>query len=165
MAFDFSLDKKKLSRSLSHSCISPNAYARVRLSPLWYSCWMEETMHYNVLRAPVVISLMLNLLFLCNIVRVLFMKLRAPAGPQGGAPSRNILQAFRYVVKHFDSFIRCHFHSIILNQHLFWYQERGPKALCYKLTGLFQRNAVNNINWPDAIKWIFQSHGCANSMI
>lgn len=41
--------------------------------------------------------MMLNLMFLCNIVRVLFMKLRAPAGPQGGAPSRNILQAFRYV--------------------------------------------------------------------
>lgn len=58
---------------------------------------MFETVHTDVLRAPVVISLMLNLLFLCNIVRVLFMKLRAPAGPQGGAPSRNILQAFRYV--------------------------------------------------------------------
>lgn len=60
---------------------------------------MFETVHTDVLRAPVVISLMLNLLFLCNIVRVLFMKLRAPAGPQGGAPSRNILQAFRYVAQ------------------------------------------------------------------
>lgn len=59
------------------------------------SCWMNETPYNNILVAPVCISMMLNLSFLCNIVRVLFMKLRAPAGPQGGAPSRNILQAFR----------------------------------------------------------------------
>lgn len=62
------------------------------------SCWMNETPYTNILVAPVCISMMLNLMFLCNIVRVLFMKLRAPAGPQGGAPSRNILQAFRYVL-------------------------------------------------------------------
>lgn len=62
------------------------------------SCWMNETPYNNILVAPVCISMMLNLMFLCNIVRVLFMKLRAPAGPQGGAPSRNILQAFRYVL-------------------------------------------------------------------
>lgn len=51
----------------------------------------------NVLIVPVCISMMLNLAFLCNIVRVLLLKLRAPAGPgtnQGG-PSRTILQAFR----------------------------------------------------------------------
>ncbi|XP_031638128.1 calcitonin gene-related peptide type 1 receptor isoform X1 [Contarinia nasturtii] len=58
-------------------------------------CWMTDTPYNNILVAPVCISMMMNLLFLCNIVRVLFMKLRAPAGPQGGAPSRNILQAFR----------------------------------------------------------------------
>lgn len=73
----------------------------VRVFPRFYvhtaiaSCWMNDTPYNNILVAPVCISMMLNLLFLCNIVRVLFMKLRAPAGPQGGAPSRNILQAFR----------------------------------------------------------------------
>lgn len=58
-------------------------------------CWMNETAYTNILVAPVVISMILNLLFLCNIVRVLLLKLKAPAGPQGSAPSRNILQAFR----------------------------------------------------------------------
>lgn len=50
-----------------------------------------------VLIVPVCLSMLLNLLFLCNIVRVLLLKLKAPAGPQaaGGGPSRNILQAFR----------------------------------------------------------------------
>lgn len=60
---------------------------------------MNETPYRYVLVAPVCLSMLLNLLFLCNIVRVLLLKLKAPLGPQGtgGGPSRNILQAFRYV--------------------------------------------------------------------
>lgn len=58
-------------------------------------CWMNETSYTNILVAPVVISMILNLLFLCNIIRVVLLKLKAPAGPQGSAPSRTILQAFR----------------------------------------------------------------------
>lgn len=61
-------------------------------------CWMNESPYTNVLVAPVCLSMLLNLLFLCNIVRVVLLKLRAPAsmsnGPNSG-PSRNILQAFR----------------------------------------------------------------------
>lgn len=59
---------------------------------------MNETSYTNILVAPVVISMVLNLLFLCNIIRVVLLKMKAPAGPQGSsAPSRNILQAFRWV--------------------------------------------------------------------
>lgn len=58
-------------------------------------CWMNETAYTNILVVPVVISMILNLLFLCNIIRVVLLKLKAPAGPQGSAPSRTILQAFR----------------------------------------------------------------------
>ncbi|XP_058822069.1 calcitonin gene-related peptide type 1 receptor isoform X3 [Topomyia yanbarensis] len=58
-------------------------------------CWMNESAYANVLVAPVCISMLLNLLFLCNIVRVVLLKLKAPAGPQGTGPSRTILQAFR----------------------------------------------------------------------
>ncbi|XP_055539715.1 calcitonin gene-related peptide type 1 receptor isoform X2 [Wyeomyia smithii] len=58
-------------------------------------CWMNESTYANVLVAPVCISMLLNLLFLCNIVRVVLLKLKAPAGPQGTGPSRTILQAFR----------------------------------------------------------------------
>ncbi|CRL04308.1 CLUMA_CG017405, isoform C [Clunio marinus] len=61
-------------------------------------CWMNESPYTNVLVAPVCLSMLLNLLFLCNIVRVVLLKLKAPAsmsnGP-GSGPSRNILQAFR----------------------------------------------------------------------
>lgn len=57
---------------------------------------MNETVYTNVLVAPVCVSMLLNLLFLCNIVRVLVLKLKAPLGPQGNSgPSRNIIQAFR----------------------------------------------------------------------
>ncbi|KAJ6641752.1 Calcitonin gene-related peptide type 1 receptor, partial [Pseudolycoriella hygida] len=59
-------------------------------------CWMNETIYTNVLVAPVCLSMLCNLLFLCNIVRVLVLKLKAPLGPQGNSgPSRNIIQAFR----------------------------------------------------------------------
>lgn len=57
---------------------------------------MDETSYVNVLVVPVCTSMLLNLLFLCNIVRVLLLKLKAPMGPQSlNGPSRNILQAFR----------------------------------------------------------------------
>ncbi|EEB16592.1 class B secretin-like G-protein coupled receptor GPRcal1, putative [Pediculus humanus corporis] len=58
-------------------------------------CWMNETKYTNVLVVPVFISMVLNLVFLCNIVRVLMTKLRA--GPHVGSqrPSRTLLQAFR----------------------------------------------------------------------
>lgn len=57
---------------------------------------MDESWYTNVLVAPVCISMLLNLLFLCNIVRVVLLKLKAPAGNSGAAPSRTILQAFRW---------------------------------------------------------------------
>lgn len=65
---------------------------------LIYRCWMNTSSYMNVLVAPVCISMLLNLLFLCNIVRVVLLKLRAPASMANGTgsgPSRNILQAFR----------------------------------------------------------------------
>lgn len=61
-----------------------------------YSCWMSTTVYENILVVPVCISMFLNLLFLCNIVRVVLLKLKAPAGIQGSCgPSRTVLQAFR----------------------------------------------------------------------
>ena len=56
---------------------------------------MDESEYNSVLVVPVVTSMVLNLIFLFNIVRVVLLKLRAPAGPAGGGPSRTILQAFR----------------------------------------------------------------------
>ncbi|XP_046736281.1 calcitonin gene-related peptide type 1 receptor-like isoform X1 [Diprion similis] len=57
-------------------------------------CWINEGNYANVLIYPVCVSTLLNLLFLCNIVRVLLTKLRA--GPAiGTRPSRSMLQAFR----------------------------------------------------------------------
>ena len=85
---------------------------------------MNETKYTNVLVVPVFISMVLNLVFLCNIVRVLMTKLRAGewilpsppsssstspfdrfidwlidsvSGPHVGSqrPSRTLLQAFR----------------------------------------------------------------------
>ncbi|XP_002090917.3 calcitonin gene-related peptide type 1 receptor isoform X2 [Drosophila yakuba] len=59
-------------------------------------CWMSQTNYDNILVVPVCISMFLNLLFLCNIVRVVLLKLNAPASIQGSCgPSRTILQAFR----------------------------------------------------------------------
>ncbi|XP_024945544.1 calcitonin gene-related peptide type 1 receptor isoform X2 [Cephus cinctus] len=57
-------------------------------------CWLSEGNYMNALYYPVCVSTLLNLLFLCNIVRVLLTKLRA--GPAiGSRPSRSMLQAFR----------------------------------------------------------------------
>lgn len=66
---------------------------------LWisFSCWMYETKYTNVLIVPACAAMFMNLIFLCNIVRVLMTKLRA--GPHVGAgsqrPSQAMLQAFR----------------------------------------------------------------------
>lgn len=56
---------------------------------------MDQSAFTNVFVLPVCISMLLNLLFLCNIVRVVLLKLKAPAGPSGQAPSRTVLQAVR----------------------------------------------------------------------
>ncbi|KAF7990226.1 hypothetical protein HCN44_000031 [Aphidius gifuensis] len=57
-------------------------------------CWIDESNYINVLIYPVCVSTLLNLAFLCNIVRVLLTKLRA--GPAiGSRPSRSMLQALR----------------------------------------------------------------------
>ncbi|XP_043268676.1 calcitonin gene-related peptide type 1 receptor isoform X2 [Venturia canescens] len=57
-------------------------------------CWIDEGNYKYVLVLPVGVSTLLNLMFLCNIVRVLLTKLRA--GPAiGTRPSRSMLQAFR----------------------------------------------------------------------
>uniref|UniRef100_A0A182UP12 G-protein coupled receptors family 2 profile 2 domain-containing protein n=1 Tax=Anopheles merus TaxID=30066 RepID=A0A182UP12_ANOME len=58
-------------------------------------CWMNDSSFNKVFVGPVCISMLLNLVFLFNIMRVLLLKLKAPAGPQGAGPSRTILQAFR----------------------------------------------------------------------
>lgn len=56
---------------------------------------MNDSSFNKVFVGPVCISMLLNLVFLFNIMRVLLLKLKAPAGPQGAGPSRTILQAFR----------------------------------------------------------------------
>lgn len=79
------------------------------------SCWMTESSYGMVFIVPVCISMLLNLLFLCNIVRVVLLKMRAPAGPQGSGPSRTILQAFRY--GNFFCFCFC---SVFIRASLTW---------------------------------------------
>ncbi|XP_051166667.1 calcitonin receptor-like isoform X1 [Leptopilina boulardi] len=57
-------------------------------------CWMNEGSYMKVLIYPVCVSTLLNLIFLCNIVRVLVTKLRN--GPAiGTRPTRAMIQAFR----------------------------------------------------------------------
>ena len=56
------LKKKKKSKTFS-------------LSPL--SCWMSETHYHLILSIPVVLSMVLNLFFMLNIIRVLATKLTA----------------------------------------------------------------------------------------
>ncbi|XP_054288547.1 calcitonin gene-related peptide type 1 receptor isoform X2 [Macrosteles quadrilineatus] len=62
-----------------------------------HQCWINESPYTNVLIVLVCFSMALNLVFLCNIVRVLLIKLRA--GPShlaaSNRPSRTLLQAFR----------------------------------------------------------------------
>ncbi|KAF4520989.1 hypothetical protein B566_EDAN002485 [Ephemera danica] len=73
-------------------------YAALRGSASEHSetaeCWIHDSRYTVVLVAPVCASMVISLLFLCNIVRVLVIKLRA--GPRVGArPSRSVLQAVR----------------------------------------------------------------------
>ncbi|XP_069700680.1 calcitonin gene-related peptide type 1 receptor isoform X2 [Periplaneta americana] len=58
-------------------------------------CWINESPLTIVLIIPVCASMVLNLIFLCNILRVLLIKLRA--GPRVGSsrPSSTLLQALR----------------------------------------------------------------------
>ncbi|XP_061392714.1 calcitonin gene-related peptide type 1 receptor [Musca vetustissima] len=59
-------------------------------------CWMDDKNYRAILVVPVCISIFLNLLFLCNIVRVVLLKLKAPASLQNSCgPSRPVIQAFR----------------------------------------------------------------------
>ncbi|KAL9918705.1 diuretic hormone 31 Receptor isoform 1-T11 [Glossina fuscipes fuscipes] len=59
-------------------------------------CWMNPANFDNILVVPVCIFMFLNLIFLCNIVRVVLLKLNAPVSLQGSCgPSRTVLQAFR----------------------------------------------------------------------
>jgi hypothetical protein len=57
-----------------------------------YRCWINESRYTIVLIIPVCASMVLNLVFLCNILRVLLLKLRA--GPRVGSsrPSSTLLQ-------------------------------------------------------------------------
>ncbi|XP_077299605.1 diuretic hormone 31 Receptor isoform X2 [Arctopsyche grandis] len=58
-------------------------------------CWMNESSHTTILVVVVAITIFLNLVFLCNIVRVLCTKLRANPARGSQGPSRTALQAFR----------------------------------------------------------------------
>lgn len=63
-------------------------------------CWIEDSPYMSVLTVLVCCSMVLNLIFLCNIVRVLLTKLRStPSGMASNAssqaPSRSLLQALR----------------------------------------------------------------------
>uniref|UniRef100_A0A1B6FEL9 G-protein coupled receptors family 2 profile 2 domain-containing protein n=1 Tax=Cuerna arida TaxID=1464854 RepID=A0A1B6FEL9_9HEMI len=59
-------------------------------------CWINESPYTNVLIVLVCFSMALNLVFLCNIVRVLLIKLRAgPSHLANNRPSRTLLQALR----------------------------------------------------------------------
>lgn len=61
-----------------------------------HRCWINESPYTNVLIVLVCLSMALNLIFLCNIVRVLLVKLRAgPSHLSNSRPSRNLLQALR----------------------------------------------------------------------
>uniref|UniRef100_W8AQB8 Calcitonin gene-related peptide type 1 receptor n=2 Tax=Ceratitis capitata TaxID=7213 RepID=W8AQB8_CERCA len=59
-------------------------------------CWFNSTGYENILIVHVCVSIFLNLVFLCNIVRVVLLKLKAPASIQGSCgPSHTVIQAFR----------------------------------------------------------------------
>uniref|UniRef100_A0A1A9X4U9 G-protein coupled receptors family 2 profile 2 domain-containing protein n=1 Tax=Glossina brevipalpis TaxID=37001 RepID=A0A1A9X4U9_9MUSC len=61
-------------------------------------CWMNATNFDKILVVPVCIFMFLNLIFLCNIVRVVLLKLNAPVSLQGSCDtSRTVLQAFRNI--------------------------------------------------------------------
>ncbi|XP_044733701.1 calcitonin gene-related peptide type 1 receptor-like [Chrysoperla carnea] len=59
-------------------------------------CWINDSPFLTILIVPGGISMFLNVVFLCNIVRVLLIKLRGGPHVQGACgPSRTALQAFR----------------------------------------------------------------------
>uniref|UniRef100_A0A8D9A8Z5 Calcitonin receptor n=1 Tax=Cacopsylla melanoneura TaxID=428564 RepID=A0A8D9A8Z5_9HEMI len=58
-------------------------------------CWINDSNFSAVLLWPVVFSMALNLFFLCNIVRVLLIKLRSAPGGNNSRPSRQVIQGFR----------------------------------------------------------------------
>nr|CAD7262843.1 unnamed protein product [Timema shepardi] len=55
-------------------------------------CWINESQFTMVLVAPVCVSMVLNLVFLCNILRVLLIKLRAAPHVGSARPSSTLLQ-------------------------------------------------------------------------
>lgn len=58
-------------------------------------CWIDEGIYNIILQIPVVATVFLNLIFLFNIVRVLWIKLRKGPHAQGTGASRTSLQALR----------------------------------------------------------------------
>ncbi|XP_063240011.1 calcitonin gene-related peptide type 1 receptor-like isoform X5 [Bacillus rossius redtenbacheri] len=58
-------------------------------------CWINENRYSLVLAVPVCVSMVLNLGFLCNILRVLLVKLRAAPHVGSARPSSTLLQAVR----------------------------------------------------------------------
>lgn len=67
---------------------------------------MNPTNFESILVVPVCIFMFLNLIFLCNIVRVVLLKLNAPVSLQGSCgPSRTVLQAFRFVLLLFSAYV------------------------------------------------------------
>ncbi|KAI5751135.1 hypothetical protein M8J77_004647 [Diaphorina citri] len=58
-------------------------------------CWINDSKFSTVLLLPVCFSMALNLFFLCNIVRVLLIKLRNAPGNANSRPSRQVIQGFR----------------------------------------------------------------------
>jgi hypothetical protein len=73
-------------------CWSTSAFHMKARCVCVYRCWITESPYTIVLIIPVCASMVLNLIFLCNILRVLLLKLRA--GPRVGSsrPSSTLLQ-------------------------------------------------------------------------
>ncbi|XP_050420938.1 calcitonin gene-related peptide type 1 receptor-like isoform X2 [Adelges cooleyi] len=84
----------KLAWSTPMAIIS--VYAILRIVHMQTSeCWMNEA-YWSVLVMPVIFCLPINVLFLFNIVRVLWVKLQAgPSHLSNSTPSRAMLQSFR----------------------------------------------------------------------
>ncbi|CAB0028440.1 unnamed protein product [Trichogramma brassicae] len=61
----------------------------------YFRCYIHEGNYMVVLMYPVCVSMAFNLLFLCNIVRVVVLKLRSGPSIGQSQPPRAILQAFK----------------------------------------------------------------------
>lgn len=119
-----------------------------------FRCWSNGESRYRyVYIIPVFLSIVLNLVFLCNILRVLMLKLKAPAGLQAGAPPRTMVQAFRYE----NLFIHFHMnynvqHNVFLSkmkyigQHFSWCH--------YLVYNILWHHFVQNwaIHWNELMK-------------